>query len=158
MVLLSKAVVRKYKMVYLKVLQSLQEITEPECLSNTAIVWRHASCKFIKKKTSAQVFSCKLCKIFQDTFFLKQFRVIASMFPDSTTLHFQTVAAEFGWNFLTRSMRIACSNSTMKTKYQSVWCEQKQQNDVIDIDLIYISSLGIQWTGNWALTFKISLK
>ena len=36
------------------------------------------TCKFIKKESLAQVFSCEFCEIFKNTFFTEHFRTIAS--------------------------------------------------------------------------------
>ena len=36
------------------------------------------ACNFIKKETLAQVFSCKFCNIFKNTFFTEQLRTTAS--------------------------------------------------------------------------------
>ena len=55
------------KKVFLKILQNSQE--------NTCIKARN----FIKKETPLQVFSCKFCEIFKNTFFYRAPPVAASL-------------------------------------------------------------------------------
>ena len=38
-----------------------------------------STCKFIKKETLAQVFSCGLCDIFKNTYFIEHLRKTASV-------------------------------------------------------------------------------
>ena len=40
-------------------------------------MYKVEACNFIKKDTSAQVFSCEFCKFFNNTFFTENFQVTA---------------------------------------------------------------------------------
>ena len=42
------------------------------------------ACKFIKNETLAQVFSCEICEIFQNTFFYRALPMAASVFWQNT--------------------------------------------------------------------------
>ena len=60
------------KKVFLKFLQNSQENT---CARVSFLIKLEAeACNFIKKVTQAQVFSCIICEIFQNTFLKEQLR------------------------------------------------------------------------------------
>ena len=66
------------KKVFLKTFQNSQENT---CARVSFVTYLQASCKFVKKETLTQVFSCEFCKIFKNTFFAEHLRTVASVFP-----------------------------------------------------------------------------
>ena len=64
------------KKVFLKIWQNSQENTVSET-SFFKSCWPEA-CNVLKKATLTQVFSCKFCEIFKNTFFTEDIRVTAS--------------------------------------------------------------------------------
>ena len=65
-------------MVVLKTLQIPKENTSVGMFFLIKLqTWGLATCNFIKKKTPTQVFSCKICEIFESTYFEKQLRTTA---------------------------------------------------------------------------------
>ena len=64
------------KKVFLEILQNSQENT---CARVAFLIKLQQACNFIKKETSAQVFSCEFCEISKNTFFHRTPPVVVSL-------------------------------------------------------------------------------
>ena len=60
------------------------------------------ACNFIKKETQAQMFSCELCEIFNNTFFTEHLWTTASDFQEIYIETYKT----YIWNLLVCKMQI----------------------------------------------------
>ena len=67
------------KMFYKKVFLSISQISlENTCAKASYLIKLPEVCNFIKKETLVQVFYCKFCEIFKNTFFTEQLQVTDS--------------------------------------------------------------------------------
>ena len=81
-----EAVVRRcsIKKVFLKISQISQEET---CARDSFLIRLLQACNFIKKEALSQVFSCEICEIFKNTFFIEHLWWLLLLLHSEQDLH-----------------------------------------------------------------------